>query len=103
MQNEFEKCDLCGGIRDGLALKPGRCQVGFDWNMGGVIACDGSRLASPDADIVREAMRAPLLRAALKEALDEAEGWARYAYTGDLPDSARVFLDRMRTKHLGGK
>jgi hypothetical protein len=71
--DKLKRCDLCGKPTDGQITN---CRAGVDWDNGAMHACDGSAIEMPDgtgAEVVREALRAPLLRAALDEALDAWE------------------------------
>lgn len=113
-----ERCDLCGKLKDGPRHPSGylkrpseACSAAIDVD-GSVFTCADELLRAPDdevmigAEVVREAMRAPLLRAALAEALGLLEHRVTWS---DMPaDAMRDKIDRariaeLRAKFLGGK
>lgn len=75
-----ERCDLCGKLKTGTRARD-TCQAGLMQHDPVIVKCDGTPLGDM-LDIearnerIREAMRAPLLRAALAETLEEWEAWA---------------------------
>jgi hypothetical protein len=94
-------CDLCGKAKDG----PNRCRADIDpRNTSDVTDCNGAQVEVLDTDLVRAWLRAPLLREALREALD---GWWKMIDQFGAPEEWRrrdeQHIAELRAKFLEAK
>lgn len=104
--DEERRCDLCGKVISDHGRARDRCQAGLGQDESMAFDCKDRPLFScltpgGAGDFVREAMRAPLLRSALREALQIAD-LANGSAGGFSPDrEARIA--ELRAKFLGDK
>jgi hypothetical protein len=93
-------CDLCGKAKDG----PNRCRADIDpRNTGDVTDCSGAQVEVLDTDLVRAWLRAPLLREALREALEIATSAVLLSPVHDQWPGWQSRIAELRAKFLGGK
>jgi hypothetical protein len=99
-------CDLCGKAISDRGRARDRCQANLGSDEAMAYGCKYEPLfdclkPGADGEFVREALRAPLLREALREALEQWKVWLSPYASQELIEREETRIAELRAKFLG--